>query len=157
MSSKRKNTSSQEPRPPDRTTRCKQCFAGPAVYGQPEVGTVMVKEIIRLQKDDGPNTDVAHTVRCIRCGYVSDVVIWRAGAELGITREAVFSLLRESKATPSFSMEELRSGKLWKPQLSPALQEALAKPARPTFGMDYNPDQHIEPRSMPAPIPQEMF
>ena len=35
--------------------------------------------------------------------------------------------------------------------------ESLVEISRPTFGKDYDPNAHIEPRAMPEPIAQEMF
>jgi hypothetical protein len=156
-SKKKRGSSADGPVVLDRTVRCKNCFVSTGVYGQPDIGTVMVSEVVRLQKADGPNLDVARTVRCVQCGYIQDVIVWQAGRAAGFTRESIFSLLRASKATPTFSQEELSTGVLRHVKLSKAMQEATAKQFRPSFGQDYNPDQHIEPRAMPAPIPQEMF
>lgn len=157
MSSKRKNNGNQEPRQLDNLARCKKCFVSNGIYGQPDIGTILISEIVRLQKDDGPNLDVARVVRCVQCGYVSQLVPYRDGIALGITKENLFSLLRDHKAVPTFTMDELSSGVPYRPRLSPALEAAVAKPARPVFGQDYNPDQHIEPRYTPKAVPQEMF
>lgn len=124
--------------------RCKTCFSSQGIYGQPDVGSMMITEMVRLQHKDAPCIDIGKTIRCVRCGYIGDVVMFRAAAEYGITKAAVFTLLRDHRATATFTLKELQDGRIAEVPLSPALQAMLNKP-RPQWGQDYNPDEHIEP------------
>ena len=103
--------------------RCKTCFSSQGIYGQPDVGNLMITEMVRLQPKDAPCIDIGKTIRCVRCGYIGEVVMFRAAAEYGINKAAVFCLLRDHKATATFSLEELRCGKIEPVPLSPALQD----------------------------------
>lgn len=144
--SSKKKRGNDTPETKDNTVRCKECFVSSGVYGQSDIGTPLVKEIVRLRKEDGPNVDVAHTIRCIQCGVIADVRIWQTGTELGVTRDHVMMLLSATKASPTFTMAELASGEIDRPKFPAHLEHVKPAAAKPTFGQQYNPDLFIEPK-----------
>ena len=137
------------PKLDDKFRRCGKCFISKDVYGQPDVGNIMIVETVRLHVQNGPNVDVAKSIRCgnVYCDNVSDVFLYRAGIALGINKATVYMLLRARHATPTFTLDELKSGRLDPIKLSDNLTAMLSRPSptAPKFGEDYNPDEYTEP------------
>lgn len=137
----------------DRFRRCTKCFVSGAGYGEHKLGTMLITEIVRMQVKGGPNLDIAKAVRCgnTLCDVIADVRLFRAADERGITKAAVFALLRANKGTPTFTEVELRSGRLEPVILPDSIIAAIAaRSTRPQFGRDYNPNDFTEGREPAA-------
>jgi hypothetical protein len=111
----------------------------------------MVTEIVRLKVIDGPNLDIAKAIRCgnSSCDNIHDVQLFRAARERGINQATIFLLMRASRGVATFTLEELKSGKIEKVPLPESIEKMLAQHSertRPVFGQEYDPNAYIEPR-----------
>lgn len=171
-SSKKKRGSSQAaPVIDTRFLRCDICNVPGEGYGEYRVGTLMIRETVRLYQEKGPNLDIGTVIRCPneaahktyfntteqkRMRVCEKPPVFKPGPAfktLGIEHANVYRLLRACCGVPTFSLDELKAGKMRQQNVP----ESLVEISRPTFGKDYDPNAHIEPRAMPEPIAQEMF
>lgn len=109
----------------DEFLRCKKCFCSKNVYGMPNVPTLMIREIIRLKKDNEPSVDIGSVIRCGNpdCNYIHDVKPFRLAGMNGISKNDMLLAVAGQKGTPSFTLDELTKNRA-----------------------PYNPNEHIEPK-----------
>lgn len=145
---KRRNNVSQEPRQPDNAVRCNYCFASKDVFGQPDIGTLMVEDVVRISREGMPNQEIAKVIRCgnADCKKPPVIVPFKGFTAHGIELGHLCRLVASCRGVPTFTVEELRSGQLRQHPVPAKVEEVLAEKPRPEFGKPYNPDQHIEPR-----------
>ena len=132
----------------DNWIRCKKCYSSKDVYGFPDVHTPMVIHTVHAIRTDGVTVAIGKATRCgnSRCDEIADVRLSKSAERAGITKAAVYNLLRASGGNPVFTIKELKEGRLAPVKLSDSLTALLSvADPRPQFGRDYNPDEHIEP------------
>lgn len=107
--------------------RCPKCGdKGPA--GE-HIGTMLVRVVIRAyQSGSKPFIDLAHMIRCMKCGYIDRVYLLHGPQEedengytgkrlpgeadkLGITKQMIVAAYAQM-AVDMFSLDELRSGEV---------------------------------------------
>jgi hypothetical protein len=132
-----------------RFLRCDACFVSRGVYGQPDIGTPMITEIVRIERGPGvPNEDIAKVTRCGRAGCSKRAVVvpFVSFPGHGITLASLEALVRQQSGTLTFTPEELKSGTIKRSPLPASIEAFMQVQAkRPTFGRDYDPNAHIEP------------
>jgi|GEM_PF-6613944 len=127
------NNSNAAAKPIDtRYLRCDTCIAAPAPYGEQELGTVMIGEVIYLRTEEGPYTPIGRVIRCGNpaCVKTPVVKLWRIASTLDIEPANVYKLIKACRGVPAFKLHELYSGELDAEPIPPSLAEFF----RPRFG-----------------------
>ena len=98
---------------PDNTVRCgsQTCRVGQDESGA-GIGTPLTTETISIMQKLEPAIKIARVTRCTRCFTLREVkILNNAASAYGFTAAGLCRLLKQSRGN-SFSIEELRAGKL---------------------------------------------
>jgi len=143
-----------------RFLRCNTCSVPGEGYGEYRVGTLMIRETVRLDQGTAPSLDIGAVIRCPNeaCGktYYNQTEqkrmrvcqkppVFRPAknfALLGVEEANVHRLLRACHGQPTFYMDELKDGKL-RHQSTP---ESLVEAIQPRF----NPVPDQQPAAQEA-------
>lgn len=134
---------------PDKYARCPKTECGYKGPAGEHIGTMLSRITIKAyQPGTKPYIDLAHMIRCMKCGYIDRVYLLHGPQEedengytgkrlpgeaekLGITKQMIVAAYAQM-AVDMFSLDELRSG-------------VVRGGKKRTI--DYDPDKYVEPTS----------